>query len=259
MQELAQLGGGGHETICASVQEHIADTYLGYGGDTHRHSAGGGGHHFDGDNSRRHSTQLGSGGSIDTESSGTTPVRAPAIATDNGVSATRQVQAPWRIDPDGSVWTCSHPSTRPVTGAGARPSARGNNKKSKRRGARVGLNDGDSGGGFTATTRESLGGGGGGGRRRGRRGGGGCAAPSVSLGAEAASGGLGGNRDAEGQIFGGCDMEDDLDKAQVCDCMVILLSVLGAETCSCGENDYSRCAGRNRSGVLLFQMTRRTL
>lgn len=222
MQELAHLGGGGHETICASVQEHIADTYLGYGGE---HNDDGAGHHDgagtkadsrhpDGDTVRESSTRLGPGaGGAKSDSSSNrngTPRadNAPVVTGNNGdvgkIASAREVQAPGRAGPrENERDSCSqHPAPPPAaTEAGTRSMARGSKKKSKRRGGGGrSTKGGDSGAEQAATMGESLG----------------CGGRGGCSGVGAASGVVGSGGYNEGQIFGSCQTQEDLDKAQVC-------------------------------------------
>ena len=102
-QELAQLGGGGHETICASVQEHIADTYLIYGGvqsvlseadkgsDSTRDINHGGGR-------RRASKASGSNASS---------VAAAAAVDPESASKRPHPRTSWTVDDNGKVWNTS--------------------------------------------------------------------------------------------------------------------------------------------------------
>lgn len=191
-QELAQLGGGGHETICASVQEHIADTYLGYGG-----AYGGalsGSDAGDGDGGdvlgRR---RRGEGGSKS--------AAAGSAAVELGRGGKKlQARGAWTVDPDGAVWTSSPPPlTQTKASDKASAAAR---KKGKRRGGAM-----KSG---AARERASRGEGGWGGGEN---------VPSFRLG----GGGGGGGRTSVAGVVGDRNMEknaarqrgEDLDKAQV--------------------------------------------
>lgn len=116
-QELAELGGGGHETICASVQEHIADTYLGYSG-TPIALPGPGGRTAE--NSRG---RPGRGNGKETNAS----------QADGGGGQPRR--APWTVDSEGEVRTSSAALHPPPVSGNAKEAA---NKKGKRRGDRQG-------------------------------------------------------------------------------------------------------------------------
>lgn len=105
MQELAQLGGGGHETICASVQEHIADTYLGYGSGNGTLMWPGVGE-TDGDHARGR-PRRGGGGRVPKATAVDSAAAEPAEGGENSRS-----HQPWTVDSEGGVWT-SQPPVRP--------------------------------------------------------------------------------------------------------------------------------------------------
>lgn len=121
-QELAELGGGGHETICASVQEHIADTYLGHGGSQGALPRPGGSKSTEDDGtveSSRGRSSRGQGALAGARAAGDV----------ESVTSGRQGgrRGPWTADSEGGVWT-SPPPLRPPSVA-----AKGY-KKGKRRG-----------------------------------------------------------------------------------------------------------------------------
>lgn len=120
-QELAELGGGGHETICASVQEHIADTYMGHGAGASGAQgvlSGGGSYSGSSDTGKdgRDGARRGGGGStIATPKQATTggPPGDRIGRAGGGIRQARQV--PWTVDPNGGVWTSTPPPAPPPT------------------------------------------------------------------------------------------------------------------------------------------------
>lgn len=124
-QELAELGGGGHETICASVQEHIADTYLGYGG-THVALPGPGGGSSNGHGNTENSrSRPGRGKEEGVNASQADGPVDPAV----GSGQSRRV--PWTVDSEGEVWTSPAPLRQPPVSGKAKGAP---NKKGKNRG-----------------------------------------------------------------------------------------------------------------------------
>lgn len=169
-QELAELGGGGHETICASVQEHIADTYLGYSNGSHVALPGPG----DGSSSN--------GGDGNAEISRGRPRRGRGKeastpqtggSVEPAVGDVRPRRAAWTVDSEGGVWTSPPPLRPPPPVSGKAKGAA--NRKGKRRSDVQGSSgagrktatpgdgfDGESKGGGSHPGSVRLGGGGGG-------------------------------------------------------------------------------------------------
>lgn len=125
-QELEQLGGGGHETICASVQEHIADMYLGYSG-VHGALSGG-----DTDSSdARDGAVNGESDGFRQRDRGVTKAEGAAAGEAGMARHKGQARAPWTVGPGGEVWTSALPPRGARKTLHAAPGAR---KKGKRRG-----------------------------------------------------------------------------------------------------------------------------
>ena len=206
-QELAELGGGGHETICASVQEHIADTYLGHGGGQGALPGPGG------------SKSAGEDRTV--ESSRGRPSReqgtlaGAAAAGDVGPAPGGREgsrRSPWTVDAEGGVWT-SPPPLRPPSVAGKGP------KKDKRRGDVQGKSGAGRKNAPLGDEFEGVGKGGGSHPGSVRLGGGGGDGDDV-----AASGGAVGF--AEMDKNAEREREENLDKAQVTLCRQFVAPVL---------------------------------
>lgn len=201
MQELAQLGGGGHETICASVQEHIADTYLGYGsanGTLMWPRVGDG----DGDHARGRPRRGAAGGRVPKATAADSAATEPAGAEEKSRSP-----QPWTVDSKGGVWTSPPPARPPPAGKAGGST----HKKGKRRGGTAsGAARGKANrGGGVESEGEGEVGGGGLHPASVRLGGGGGGSGSAAAAAASAEG------DARAEMGTGQQREDYLDKAQV--------------------------------------------
>lgn len=163
-QELAELGGGGHETICASVQEHIADTYLGHGG-AQGALPGPGGSKSTGDDRTVESSR----GRPSREQGTLAGAAAPGDVEPAPGGREGNRRAPWTVDSEGGVWTSPPPLRSPsVTGRGSKKEKRRGDVQGKSGAWRKNASMGDelegvgkSGGSHPGSVR--LGGGGGGG------------------------------------------------------------------------------------------------